>query len=332
MRRLVLVLLLAASALAGTTAAARAEAPSQRGCTPRLLLLAAMPVELDPLLAAADIDESKTVEIHERRFFVGTLRGNNVVLAMTGIGIRNAEETTADALGHFRCGRRSGISGIVFSGVSGGDWIGDVTVVEQWTEAGTTYDVNPEMFAVAEQVAESGTVQLAQDVSPGDPACVCGDPNLITATRLEHTPKFVIGGGGITADPFGGRRLPCAPQGGDVFGCDPCRMKRANPEDVTGFATGIVPFIDPAFFQGYFAEPPAADTTYRAQDMESGAVARVAAAHRRPFLAFRGVSDGQGDPLNLPGFPFQFFAYRQIAADNAAAATLGFLEAWAQRD
>jgi nucleoside phosphorylase len=47
-----------------------------------------------------------------------------------------------------------------------------------------------------------------------------------------------------------------------------------------------------------------------------------------PFLGLRGVSDGGGDALGLPGFPFQFFYYRQLAADNAAAATLAFLAAW----
>lgn len=331
MRRSVLALVLALAGLVGGTSAV--EAGTRRpACTQRVLVLAAMPVEIDPLLAAADLDHDRTVEIDERRYFVGTLRGNNVVLAMTGIGIRNAEETTSAAFDHFRCRRRSAISSVVFSGVAGGDMIGDVTVATRWTEDGQSFlPVDQEMLAVARAVADSGTVSLTADVSPGDPTCVCGDPNLIKPTTLEHTPRIVVGGDGISSDPFGGRRLPCAPQGGDVFGCDPCRMKRANPEDVTGFATGIAPFFDPAFFQGYFESPPAADDRYEAQDMESGAVARIAAANRRPFLAFRGVSDGGGDPLMLPGFPFQFFAYRQIAADNAAAATLGFLEAWSER-
>ncbi|MCU1427209.1 MAG: hypothetical protein JWL83_1209, partial [Actinomycetia bacterium] len=38
-------------------------------------------------------------------------------------------------------------------------------------------------------------------------------------------------------------------------------------------------------------------------------------------------SDGRGDPLNLPGFPWQFFAYRQLAGNNAAAVTIAFLKA-----
>ena len=31
----------------------------------------------------------------------------------------------------------------------------------------------------------------------------------------------------------------------------------------------------------------------------------------------------------LPGFPSQFFVYKQLAADNAAAVTLAFVDAWA---
>jgi nucleoside phosphorylase len=61
--------------------------------------------------------------------------------------------------------------------------------------------------------------------------------------------------------------------------------------------------------------------------METAAVATVAARHHLPFLGFRAASDGNGDPLMLPGFPFQFFVYRQLAADNAAAVALRFLGA-----
>jgi hypothetical protein len=50
-----------------------------------------------------------------------------------------------------------------------------------------------------------------------------------------------------------------------------------------------------------------------------------------PFLGIRAVSDGQGDPLHLPGFPFQFFVYRQLAGNNAAAVTVAFLRTWAAK-
>jgi nucleoside phosphorylase len=62
--------------------------------------------------------------------------------------------------------------------------------------------------------------------------------------------------------------------------------------------------------------------------METAAVFSIAAAHGIPFIGFRAASDGGGDPLMLPGFPSQFFVYRQLAADNAAAVALAFLRAW----
>jgi hypothetical protein len=63
-----------------------------------------------------------------------------------------------------------------------------------------------------------------------------------------------------------------------------------------------------------------------AEDMETAAVARVAASHRVPWIAFRAVSDGAGDPLGPPGFPVQFAAYYRLAAGNAAAGTLALLD------
>ena len=51
----------------------------------------------------------------------------------------------------------------------------------------------------------------------------------------------------------------------------------------------------------------------------------VAIGHHVPFLGIRAVSDGGGDPLGLPGFPAQFFYYRQLAADNAARFTATLL-------
>jgi hypothetical protein len=40
------------------------------------------------------------------------------------------------------------------------------------------------------------------------------------------------------------------------------------------------------------------------------------------------MSDGPGSPLPLPGYPFTFLVYKQIAADNAAIVTQAFLQDW----
>jgi len=164
--RILVVGLLAASMLAGGGAAAQAKEakeakPKARPCPTRLLLLSAMPVELDPFIPELDLE--RTVEINERRFFVGRLRGNRVILAITGIGLLNATQTTEDALAHFRCRGESVISGVVFSGVAGGDWIGDVAVPTRWTDdlGKTFFPVDEGMLAVATDVAGNSSAVRA---------------------------------------------------------------------------------------------------------------------------------------------------------------------------
>jgi nucleoside phosphorylase len=306
-------------------------AHAAKPCVRRVLVLSAFPGEIDRLLTEADVRETVTLE--GRRFFVGRLRGHEVVLALTGIGLVNAEQTAGAAFGHFRCsGPVPGFRAVVFSGVSGGRTaIGDVTVPSRWKYKdvkGPWMPVDPGMFATARSVARRG-VELDAETPVGDAACVGLDPGLVRAVAIDQ-PKIVVGGDGVSADPFGGRRFPCIPGGGDVFGCEPCRAPPVAPDPVR-FLTGAAPFVDPEFFLSYFAAPPPADSDFAAEDMETAGVARVAAKERTPFIAFRALSDGDGDPLMLPGFPFQFFAYRQVAADNAAVVALEFLDAWATR-
>src|SRR5947209_8309609 len=76
-----------ATASAGTASTGTA---STGTCAPRLLVLSAMPLELDPLLAAASIDPRRTVVLDGRSFYEGTLRGNDVIMSLTGIGLVNA--------------------------------------------------------------------------------------------------------------------------------------------------------------------------------------------------------------------------------------------------
>lgn len=304
-------------------------------CTPRLLVVSAMPLELDPLLAHATIDPGPPVVLNNRPFVTGTLAGNPVVMGLTGIGPENALTTTTDAFAHYQCGGASEISGVVFSGTSGGDFIGDVFVPPLWTEDGVTFEhTDPTMLSVAQAAAPSA--QLEQTTPTGDPACLCAvTEGVETPVTVQHVPTVTFDGVGLTTDPFGGRTLPCAPAGSDVFGCVPCReMDQSQLAQAEAFAQGIVPFADPSFFTGYLeATTPAG--TYVSEDNETAVVAKVAAEHGVPFIGFRAASDGPGntpgtggDPLMLPGYPAQFFVYRQLAADNAAAMAFAFLQAW----
>lgn len=257
-------------------------------------MLSAFPAELAAVLEHVMVEETMVVEDHI--FRIGTLDGKPVIAAMTGTGLVNAATTTNLLLEHFQ------VSGVIVSGVAGSVFhIGDVAVPEAWhADDGTIYAVDPEWFALAEDIAANDHLALEDCTSlPRMPAHepVC----------LPNQPVVVVGGFGRSSDPFGGRSYPCTAGGDDIFGCD-------VPPD-----SGAAAVFQPHATQMGIADPDAPV----AEDEETAAIARAAQEHGVRFIAFRATSDGQGegagDPLGLPGFPAQFFAYYRLAAHNAAA-------------
>lgn len=305
-------------------------------CAGRTLVLAAMPLELNPLISKTELESEVVVEPEgeaPRTFYLGRLAGNDVVLAMTGIGMVNAEQTTLAAFREFgTCFR-----GVVFSGVAGSIYnIGDVAIAQEWTIHGNREGqgftpADPRMLAIAKTLARPGAVKLSRDVPVGDAACLCPGVESVTGAGLPITmpqpPKVVVGGQGTTYDTFSGRAVPCLPGGGDIAGCKPCITTPGFDRDAAAFAEDAPPLADREFLSGLFAFEETTDQ-YVAQDEETAPVAKVASAHGVPFLGIRAASDGHGDPLGLPGFPFQFAAYRQLAGNNAAAVTIAFLQEW----
>jgi nucleoside phosphorylase len=288
-----------------------------------------MPLELSPLVARATPKPLKTVRFDGRRFYVGQLAGNDVVMAMTGIGPANAEQTATAAFEHFSCG----FAATIFSGVAGSQRnIGDVTLPARWTADGRHWlSADAAMVATASTL-NSGSVALARSVPIGDPACVCSGTDALTPIRMPQPAQIYVGGDGETSDPFGGHALPCVPGGGDIAGCEPCFVLSNAPGDAARLLTSAPSLVtDPRFWQALLKPPAQTTSSMDAQDEETATVAGVAARYGVPFLGIRAVSDGHNDPLHLPGFPSQFFVYRQLAANNAAAVTIAFLRIWASR-
>lgn len=259
-----------------------------------LAVLSAFPAELAPLVEQAVIE--KTVEIEGRVFRVGTLREVSVVLGLTGIGLLNAETMTRALLERFP------VTGVVVSGVAGSFLrIGDVTVPSVWTlRDGTRYGTHRPWIDLAEEVAASPILLERCTALPREPTReVC----------LPHQPIIAVGGVGRSSG-FESSLVPCFRDGDDVFGCDIAAGSAASLHRNRGTNPSVT----------VAADMPVAE------DMESAAVAREAATRGIPFIAFRAASDGAADPLMLPGFPAQFFAYYRLAARNAAAATIAFIE------
>lgn len=259
----------------------------------RVLVFAAFPAELDAVVERMTVDE--LVQVEGRWFRLGTLGETPVVVGMTGIGIANAAEASRVAFDHFD------VIGAVFSGVAGSYLrIGDVAVPATWELVdGMTFPSDPDWLELARDITLPGAVELDDcTIPPPRPelGLVC----------LAVPPVIVVGGRGRSSG-FEEQLVGCQPEGGDIFGCD-------HPD-----AEGDGQAVDEGIF--HFSADQLA-----AQDMETAPVAREAARRGLRFIGFRAVSDGPGDPLDLPGFPAQFFHYYRLAANNAAAATTAFLQ------
>lgn len=251
----------------------------------RIAVLSAFPAELAAVLARMRVESEVTVA--GRRVRVGTLGGTPVAAAMTGIGLVNAATTARAILDELD------VAGVVVSGVAGSPLnIGDVAAAAAWSlPDGRSYAVDRRWLRIAGDLADAGAVRFERcaSVSNASPDPVC----------LPAAPRLVVGGAGASEDPFGGAAFPCHAGAGDIYGCDAGESAAA-----AGIAGDEMPLI---------------------RDMETAAIAREAAADGVPFIAFRAVSDGAGDPLGLPGFPAQFYAYYRLAANNAAAAAEAFV-------
>jgi nucleoside phosphorylase len=298
----------------------------------RTLILSAFPAEADAILARTTLDPNPAVVVDGHHFYLGTLGGKKVIVAMTGIGIVNATDTTRAALDHFTRESGTPIGAVVFSGVAGGSGrteIGDVAVPARWTlDGGTTWHaVDPGMLAAASTL----TPDLMSTDTIGDPASPFDPLGRLQLVDLKREPQLFVGGDGSTSDNNNGTAFPALPSIpiiGDIFGAQPFRAPDFSPLFTGNLIPALVPFLANGLISnatGFFAAtPPAVD----AVDQETAAVQAVADAHGIPFLGIRGMSDGPGDPLHLPGYPFTFVVYKQIAADNAAIVAQAFMQNW----
>jgi nucleoside phosphorylase len=279
----------------------------------RTLVLNAFPAEADAILARTTLDKSPVVVVDGRHYYLGTLGGKKVIVAMTGIGMVNATDTTESALTHFAPDSGMLVNAVVFAGVAGGSGctrIGDVAIPARWTsdKGATWHAVDPEMLAAADDL----TVELE---SAG-------------RVDLRREPRLHVGGDGFSGDNNNGAAFPTIPFGGAVFGPQPRTAPNFSRLFAGNFFDTIGPFLVRGVISNIAGFVTAASPPVDAVDQETAAAQQVADAHGVPFLGIRGMSDGPGDPLNLPGYPFSFFVYKQLASDNAAITTEAFLQNW----
>ncbi len=273
----------------------------------RVVVISALPAELDRLLATARIE--RTVDVAGRTHHVGWLEGHEVVLVLAGVSMVNAAAATQAVIDHFDVG------GILFSGIAGGVnpdlSIGDVVVPAQWgqhqemvfaraTDDGWTTDGRAGTFENFGMMFPRG--QLLMGGGPEVPQRrrqfwfsvdedmlrvahqVAGDVTLNNCLPngecFEHQPRVVVGGNGVSGSTF----------------------------------------VNNAEFREWIWRTFAAE----ALDMETAAICQVATLNDIPFLGFRSLSDLAGG--NERGNQIRVFG--TLAADNSATVLREFLRVW----
>lgn len=83
-------------------------------CELRTLVLTAFPAEADAVLSHTTLDPNPVVVANRRHFYLGTLGGKKVIVAMTGIGLVNATTATQTAFDRFTCPSGIAVGAVIF--------------------------------------------------------------------------------------------------------------------------------------------------------------------------------------------------------------------------
>lgn len=304
---------------------------------PRLGIVSAFGQEADILLA--ETRGRRDYLINGNRFTTGWLRGNRVVIVLSGVSMINAAMTTQMLLDHFRIER------LVMSGIAGGvnpaHNVGDVTVPERWSMPMEVY-------------WNDGNGAIAACGAPGDVGCL--GLKLAGPDGRSAYPPFNLPGPDGREVPTGlvmrenfVRNAANAPQGEFRFDypVDPAmlavartiapalaRCGKAVPPRcmstqpqlrVGGRGVSATVFLANPHYRRYLHEVLQAEVF----EMETAALAHVAYANGVPYIAFRSVSDLAGAHEFNADVIALFTS--GLAEANEAAVTLAFLEAWSQQ-
>ena len=273
----------------------------------RVVIMCAVESELEKLLAASRIDATR--ELAGRTHHVGNLEGHPVVLLLAGVSMVNAAAATQAVIDHFEVGA------IIFSGIAGGANpglnVGDVTVPARWGQ-------HQEMVFARETPDGWDTGGRANEFTNFGMMFPRGQflPGArIDSQRGERRFWFAVDE----------RMLAQARELAGEFALKRCvssgECLDETPRLVVG-GNGLSgpTFLDNTAFREWIWDTFEAD----AVDMETAAVAQVAAINSTRFLAFRSLSDlaGGGAGRN------QIRTFSRLAADNSATVLLRFLRRW----
>ena len=318
---------LAAMLLALCGASASAAPHCLTDCTPRIGIVSAFGAEADILVEQTS--ERRTHQINGNRFTTGRLRGNRVVIVLSGVSMINSTMVTQLMLDHFKVER------LVMSGIAGGinpaHHVGDVTVPDRWMMPMEVYwngsDAVPAPCGAPGDVSCLG-LKLATGADGKPLAPFSG---LFVRENHVRTSANAASGGEFRMDyPVDAAMLDVVRQiNPPLERCgrrDPTKCVTTTPRLIIG-GRGVsgTAFLANEAYRRYLFEQLQAETV----EMETAALAHVAHANGVPYIAFRSLSDLAGATEFNADVGALFSS--GLAEQNESAVTLAFLEAWARR-
>ena len=331
MKKLIAAALLAFGLAPALAAPARA---CLTDCTPRIGIVSAFGQEADILVAQTRA--ARTWTINGNRFTTGVLRGEPVVIVLSGVSMINSAMVTQLMVDHFK------VSRLVMSGIAGGvnpaHHVGDVIVPDRWAMPMEVFwnrdDQLPAACGKPADVSCLG-LELAQvDGKPVPPfnglfmranavRRAGGAPS--TEFRFDYPVDPAMLAVARAIRPALAR---CGPRAAKSPGAepDPALCVKSEPQVIVGGrgVSGTAFLADPKY-RAYLFEQLHAETF----EMETAALAHVAYANAIPYIAFRSLSDLAGAEEFNPDAVALFAS--GLAETNEAAVTLAFLEGWHQR-
>ncbi len=337
--------LLATALLAWGLASAHAARPvCLTECTPRIGIVSAFGQEADILVAQTR--SPHVWIINGNRFTTGVLRGNPVVIVLSGVSMINSAMVTQLMVDHFQVQR------LVMSGIAGGvnpaHHVGDVIIPDRWAmPLEVFWNRDGTLRAACGKAADVSCLGLKLASADGKPLPPFG---ITTGTGEVPTGLFVRENFVMTTAnaPAGEFRFDypvdaamlavardirpalarCGPKAVKAPGAepDPALCVTTAPRVIVG-GRGVSgsAFLANPQYRAYLFEQLQA----QAFEMETAALAHVAYANSIPYIAFRSLSDLAG----ADGFGADVTALfaSGLAETNEAAVTLAFLEAWHRR-
>jgi adenosylhomocysteine nucleosidase len=317
-------------------------------CSPRIGIVSAFGAEADILIAQTE--KKRVYRINGNRYTTGVLRGNPVVITLSGVSMINSTMVTQLMLNHFRVQR------LIMSGIAGGvnpaNHVGDVTVPDRWAMPMEVFwNADSTLPAPCGKPADVSCLGLqiatGVDGQPLPPFVMNASPGAVNAkveTGLFMRKNFLLNSKNapdgsfvfdypVDADMLAVARglrpklSRCGPTAQRADGStDEKQCVRREPRLlVGGRGVSATVFLANAQYRTYLHEVLDAQTF----EMETAALAHVAHANGVPYIAFRSLSDLAG----AEGFDADVGALFSsgLAETNEANVTLAFLEAWKRR-